>query len=73
MRSPVGHPFRRRLDRGTSTLILGPAGCGKSTLAMSYAVAAGRRDESVACFIFDETKGSSIRRSRQLGMDPARY
>ena len=58
------------LNRGTSTLLLGPAGSGKSTLAMSYAVAAARRGEPVASFVFDETRGSAVRRARQLGMDP---
>ena len=62
--------FGGGLIRGTSTLILGPSGCGKSTLSMSYATAAARRGENVACFIFDETRGSAIRRSRELGMDP---
>ncbi len=62
--------FGGGLNRGTSTLILGPAGSGKSTLAMSYAVAAARRGEHVAAFVFDETRGSAVRRARLLGMDP---
>jgi circadian clock protein KaiC len=62
--------FGGGLTRGTSTLILGPSGCGKSTLSMSYAVSAARNGDKVACFAFDETKGSAIRRARQLGMDP---
>jgi circadian clock protein KaiC len=36
------------LDRGTSTLLLGPAGCGKSSIALSYAVEAARRGEHAA-------------------------
>lgn len=41
------------LDRGTSTLIMGPAGSGKSTLATQFAVAAGKRGEKVAMYLFD--------------------
>ncbi|HEU5099367.1 MAG TPA: ATPase domain-containing protein, partial [Roseiflexaceae bacterium] len=41
--------------RGTSTLILGPAGVGKSTLAVQYAIAAAHRGERATLFIFDES------------------
>ena len=61
------------LSRGTSTLILGPAGCGKSTIAMSYAHAASARGEYAACFIFDETRSSAIGRAARLGIDPAPF
>ena len=37
---------------------------------MSYGVSAGRNGDKVACFIFDETRGSAVRRAKQLGMDP---
>lgn len=57
------------LTRGTSTLIMGPAGSGKSSLAMSYAVAAAGLGEFVCAFLFDETKQSAVRRSINLGMD----
>lgn len=42
------------LDRGTSTLFIGPAGTGKSTLAMQQVAAAARRGEKAAIFLFDE-------------------
>ena len=61
--------FGGGLSRGSSTLVLGPAGSGKSTLCMSYATAAAHRGDRVACFIFDETKVSALRRARSLGMD----
>jgi circadian clock protein KaiC len=57
------------LDRGTSTLIMGPAGSGKSTLATQFAVAAGKRGEKVAMFLFDEHMGTLIARSEGVGMD----
>ena len=57
------------LDRGTSTLIMGPAGSGKSTLATQFAVAAGKRGEKVAMFLFDEHLGTLFARSQGVGMD----
>jgi circadian clock protein KaiC len=56
------------VDRGTSTLIMGPAGCGKSALSTQYAVAAASRGEKVAMFIFEESLSSLFNRSTALGM-----
>lgn len=56
------------VDRGTSTLIMGPAGAGKSALATQYAVAAARRGERAAMFIFEESINSLKHRSATLGM-----
>ena len=57
------------LDRGTATLLIGPAGSGKSALATRYAVAAASRGEHVAMFAFDEGEGTLYARSAGLGMD----
>jgi circadian clock protein KaiC len=57
------------VERGTSTLLVGPPGCGKSSLAMQYAAAAAARGEHAACFVFDETKGALLARSRGIGLD----
>jgi circadian clock protein KaiC len=57
------------LARGTSTLILGPAGTGKSSLAAQYARAAAARGEHATVFIFDESIPTYIERSRGLGFD----
>ncbi len=57
------------LARGTSTLILGPAGTGKSTIANQYAVAAATRGERTAFFLFDESIETLFERSSSLGMD----
>jgi circadian clock protein KaiC len=57
------------LDSGTSTLLMGPAGCGKSTIAARYAVAAAERGETAAIFTFDETLITFIHRCTGLGMD----
>jgi circadian clock protein KaiC len=56
------------IDRGTSTLLMGPAGSGKSALATQYAVAAARRGEKSAMFIFEESIASLLNRSAALGM-----
>jgi circadian clock protein KaiC len=55
------------LDHGTSTLILGPAGTGKSSVAVQYAAAAAHRGEHAALFVFDERIATVLERSRALG------
>jgi circadian clock protein KaiC len=56
------------IDRGTSTLVMGPAGCGKSALSTQYAVGAAQRGEKAAMFIFEESLSSLFNRSASLGM-----
>jgi circadian clock protein KaiC len=55
------------VDRGTSTLIMGPAGAGKSALATQYAVAAAARGEKAAFFSFDESLTTLFNRSDAIG------
>lgn len=57
------------LGRGTSTLILGPAGTGKSSVACQYAVTAAARGERSALFVFDERHETYLERSSALNMD----
>jgi circadian clock protein KaiC len=57
------------IDRGTSTLIMGPAGAGKSTIAAKYAFAAMTRGESAAIYLFDEGIPSYLSRLKSLGFD----
>jgi len=59
------------IEIGSSTLIMGPAGVGKSTLATQYAVAAAERGEKAALFIFDESRRSLLKRSAAVGMNLA--
>ena len=61
------------MDRGTSNLIMGPAGAGKSTMACQYAVAAAARGEKVAFYMFDENIYTLKKRSDALGMDLSRH
>jgi circadian clock protein KaiC len=55
-------------DRGTSTLLMGPAGSGKSTIAVQYAVSAAERGEQAAIFLFDEGTATLATRAEALGI-----
>jgi circadian clock protein KaiC len=57
------------MDRGTSVLLMGPAGSGKSSIATQYAVAAAARGEHASVFTFDENLATLDARSAGLGMD----
>ncbi|MBL9101133.1 MAG: AAA family ATPase [Myxococcales bacterium] len=57
------------LDRGTSTLLVGPAGSGKSSLTAQYAAAAAARGERAAFFLFDEGRATFMTRAAALGLD----
>jgi circadian clock protein KaiC len=56
-------------DRGTSTMLMGPPGAGKSTLAMRQAYVVAGRGERVNFYLFDETVGTFLSRAALLGMD----
>jgi circadian clock protein KaiC len=56
------------LTLGTSTIIIGPAGAGKSTLAGTYATAAAERGDRSVIFTFDESAPTFIKRSEGVGM-----
>ncbi|MFN3815107.1 ATPase domain-containing protein [Brevundimonas sp.] len=57
------------IERGSSALILGPAGTGKSLFAIHFAVAAIARGERAALFLFDEELGLLFDRMRGMGID----
>src|SRR6476469_9673577 len=57
------------VETGSSTLILGPAGTGKSLAAIVFAVAAIKRCEKAALFVFDEELGLLFARMKGLGID----
>jgi len=56
---------------GSSTLIIGPAGTGKSLLSLHYLAAAVRRGERAALFVFDEELGLLLTRAKAMGTDLA--
>jgi circadian clock protein KaiC len=61
------------LHYGTSTILLGPAGVGKSTLSIMYVIAAAKRGERSALYIFDEGPQTLYVRTASLGIDLKRY
>jgi circadian clock protein KaiC len=56
------------LERGTNALFIGAAGVGKSTLALTYAIAAAKRGECAVIFAFDEGRGTIEARARTIGL-----
>ena len=58
---------------GTTTLILGPSGVGKSTLASQYLSSAAARGICSAAFLFDEQRATFMNRGDQLGMGISKY
>jgi circadian clock protein KaiC len=61
------------LTRGSSTLLIGPAGSGKSTLSSQFAAASAARGEKSAVFIFDEIAETYISRAAGIGTDIQGY
>jgi circadian clock protein KaiC len=61
------------LERGTSALLVGGAGVGKSSIAVTYAVGAAERGERVAMFAFDEGLGTLFARAAGLGVRLQEY
>jgi circadian clock protein KaiC len=57
------------IESGSSTLIIGPAGTGKSLIAMTMAVAAVKRGERAALLIFDEELGLLLTRYKGMGIN----
>jgi circadian clock protein KaiC len=60
--------FGGGIDRGTSTLLLGAAGTGKSVIATQYTVAAAGRGERSVMYIFDERIQTLLQRAEGLGL-----
>ena len=61
------------IEKGSNTLVLGPAGTGKSLLTLQYADAAMRRGMKVCMFIFDEEMSLLLRRAKAMGIDLPRW
>ena len=59
------------IEQGTSTLIVGAAGTGKSTLAAQFAAAAATRGEKSALYVFDESPITLTTRAAELGIELA--
>jgi circadian clock protein KaiC len=57
------------VERGSSVLLLGPAGTGKSLLSLTFVQSAVKRGEAAAMFVFDEEIGLLFTRAKGLGID----
>ena len=57
------------IEKGSSTLVLGPAGTGKSTFIFQFIKAAIERGEKAAFFVFDEELGLLYDRTKKMGFD----
>ena len=57
------------VDKGSSTLVLGPAGTGKSLAVLVFVAAAIARGEKAALFVFDEELGLLFARMKTMGID----
>jgi circadian clock protein KaiC len=57
------------IDKGSNTLVLGPAGTGKTLITLQFAEAAMRGGEKVCMFLFDEEMSLLVRRARAMGID----
>jgi circadian clock protein KaiC len=61
------------IEDGTSVLLLGPAGIGKSTLSLQYAVNAAANGNHAVIFTFDESINTMFHRAKGLGIKLAEY
>lgn len=57
------------IEEGSSTLISGPPGTGKSTLACQFVKAVTQRGEKAGVFLFEESLNTLLNRSKGIGMD----
>src|SRR5471032_967533 len=58
---------------GTNALLIGPSGVGKTTTVVCCLMAALKRGERCIYYLFDETLGTLLMRSKSLGMDLSTY
>lgn len=61
------------IDRGTSTLLMGPAGTGKSSIAAQYVTSAAARGERAIILCFDESPTNLLVRTNGLGIPLEHY
>ncbi len=57
------------LGRGASTLVLGPAGSGKSNLVTQYVHSILKQGEAVRCYVFEESQERLLSRAHSVGLD----
>jgi circadian clock protein KaiC len=57
------------IEEGSTTLIAGPPGTGKSTLASQFVSACLRQGKPAAMFLFEESASNLLNRSDSMGMN----
>ena len=57
------------VERGSGTLLIGPAGTGKSLFALQFVAASIARGGKAAIFVFDEELGLLFARTKAIGLD----
>jgi circadian clock protein KaiC len=60
--------FGGGINRGSSTLLVGPTGVGKSTLAMQFAYSAAKRGDRAIIYAFDEVLRTAQERAEDFGL-----
>src|SRR5579884_420446 len=65
--APLDQMLCGGIGRGSATLLMGPAGVGKSSMSARFACSALERGESAAIYTFDETIQAYLDRSASLG------
>jgi circadian clock protein KaiC len=61
------------IDRGTSCLLLGPAGTGKSTITLQFAANTAARGEKVVLCLFEENAHTLIERAELIKIPAKKY
>lgn len=56
------------LERGTTTILTGPTGVGKTTVGTQFMTEAARRDEKSVIYMFEEAKKTLVHRSSEIDM-----
>ncbi len=67
--APLDQIFGGGIARGSTTLVLGPAGVGKTSLTMQYAYAAARRGDRAIIYAFDEVLRIAKERATRMGLN----
>lgn len=57
------------IEEGTSTLIAGPSGTGKSSLATQFVVSAIKQQQRAAIFLFEESVSTFLNRADSIGLN----